>query len=331
MNEVLTIRHATAGDLETIMLIFEKAKAFMRKCGNFLQWNDGYPERTLMLREIQSRHCYVCCNSGDIPVATFCLLEGPDATYSNIYDGRWLNSEPYYVVHRLATDGSVKGAGRFSMEWCLKKHPSLRVDTHADNLPMQALATELGFKKCGRIRLDDGSWRIAYQHVATGEEGIIRKVEEKDAEAINEIYNYYIENSTAIFDTEANSLEAMQKLIRQVSSSHPFLVFEEKGRVVGFCYAHQWKTKSAYARTLETTIYLTPAHSGKGIGTRLMHSLVSECRQQGVHALIACITAENANSIDFHQKLGFTQVSLFKEVGEKFGRMLDVADYELIL
>lgn len=331
MNEVLTIRLATAGDLESIMLLFEKAKAFMRKCGNLLQWNDGYPERTLMLREIQSRHCYVCCNAGDIPVATFCLLEGPDATYSNIYDGQWLDKEPYYVVHRLATDGSVKGAGRLCMEWCLKKHPSLRVDTHADNLPMQRLASSCGFTKCGRIRLDDDSWRIAYQHVATGEEGTIREVQGKDAEAINEICNYYIENSTAIFDTEANSLEAMQELIRQVSSSHPFLVFEEEGRVVGFCYAHQWKTKSAYARTLETTIYLAPAHSDKGIGTRLMNALVSECRQQGVHALIACITAENASSIDFHKKLGFTQVSSFKEVGEKFGRMLDVADYELIL
>ena len=331
MNEDFRIRLAMEGDLDTIMHIFEMAKAFMRKCGNKSQWDDGYPQRGLMTKEIKSGHCYVCCKTDGKAVATFCLIKGPDATYSKIYDGQWLDDEPYYVVHRLASDGSVKGAGRFCLEWCLERHSSLRVDTHADNLPMQRLALRCGFAKCGRICLDDGSWRLAYQHTATGKRGIIRNVNAGDAEAIAHIYNHYIKSSTATFDTETCSAESMSGLIRQVYAAYPFLVYEEEGRVIGFCYAHIWKTKSAYARTLETTIYLSPSYTCKGIGTKLMQALISECRQRGIHALIACITAENAESIAFHKKFGFTQVSLFKEVGEKFGRLLDVADFELIL
>lgn len=331
MNEDFTIRLATEGDLDTIMHIFEMAKAFMRKCGNKSQWDDGYPQRGLMTKEIKSGHCYVCCKTDGKAVATFCLIKEPDATYSEIYDGQWLDDEPYYVIHRLASDGSVKGAGRFCLEWCLKKHSSLRVDTHADNLPMQRLALRCGFAKCGRIRLDDGSWRIAFQHTAANKQGKIREVQIQDAEAIARIYNHYIEHSTAIFDTKAIGAGSIEELIRQMSAAYPFLVYEEGGCVIGFCYAHIWKTKSAYARTLETTIYLSPSYTCNGIGTKLMQALISECRQRGVHALIACITAENAESVEFHKKFGFAQVSLFKEVGGKFGRLLDVADYELIL
>ncbi len=80
-----------------------------------------------------------------------------------------------------------------------------------------------------------------------------------------------------------------------------------------------------------TTVYLTPEACHKGIGPLLMTHLIDECRRQGYHALIACITADNLSSLRFHQRLGFCQVSRFPKVGRKFGRWLDVIDLELIL
>ncbi len=327
----LTIRKAVISDLDRIMDIFDKARTFMRKSGNPTQWADGYPQQELIVKEIECGHCHVCCTTDGKDVATFCLVEGPDPTYSNIYDGRWIDDKPYHVVHRLASDGSVKGAGRFCMEWCLARCASLRVDTHADNRPMQDLALHCGFIQCGRIRVENGSWRIAYQHVADNEKGRIRTVCRQDAKAIADIYNGYVTQSTATFDTEAQSTEEMEKLIQHVSETYPFIVYEEGGKVLGFCYAHLWKARSAYRQTLETTIYLSPAQRGKGIGMKLMHVLMEKCRKLGFHALIACITGDNHESIAMHQKLGFKQVSCFKEVGIKFGRRLDVVDYEFLL
>ncbi len=98
-----------------------------------------------------------------------------------------------------------------------------------------------------------------------------------------------------------------------------------------FRYARPWKERAAYNKTLETTVYLSPRYQGKGVGKLLMSKLIEECAKRGDHVLIACITAENEASRMFHSKLGCKQVSLFENVGIKFGCELDVADYELQL
>lgn len=103
-----------------------------------------------------------------------------------------------------------------------------------------------------------------------------------------------------------------------------FLIFK-------YCYAHLWKEREAYSKTLETTVYLTPESCHKGIGNLLMCRLIDECRSRGYHALIACITADNYSSLRMHESLGFRQVSRFHEAGLKFGRRLDIIDLELVL
>lgn len=82
---------------------------------------------------------------------------------------------------------------------------------------------------------------------------------------------------------------------------------------------------------METTVYLSPAVVGRGIGTLLMKNLIEECRLSEYKALIACITEGNSESMALHKKLGFKQVSFFEKVGFKFGRWLNVIDYELLL
>jgi len=160
---------------------------------------------------------------------------------------------------------------------------------------------------------------------------MIRPVTLQDAPDIVAIYNEYIAHSTITFDMNPLTAQEMQQRISEISQRYPYFVYEEDGIVEGYCYAHAWKEKEAYNRTLETTVYLSPAFTGKGIGRELMQRLTDECRRRGVHALIACITSENTASCHFHASLGFRQVSSFKEVGMKFGRWLDVDDYELIL
>lgn len=160
---------------------------------------------------------------------------------------------------------------------------------------------------------------------------MIRPVKLQDAKAITDIYNEYILHSVATFDTEPLEEEEMRSRLGNISEHFPYFVYETDNKVVGYCYAHGWKERTAYRYTLETTVYISPAHTGKGIGKQLMQQLIKACREGGYHALIACITEGNEASNRLHEKLGFKQVSHFRQVGLKYGRRLDVVDYELIL
>ena len=160
---------------------------------------------------------------------------------------------------------------------------------------------------------------------------MIRRVELQDAKAITTIYNEYVRHSVATFETEPLHEEEMRSRIAAIAARFPYFVYEEEGEIVGYCYAHPWKEKAAYAHTLETTVYLSPGQVGRGIGKLLMKRLIEECRRDGYHALVACITEANEASNALHLGLGFKQVSHFEKVGLKFGRWLDVMDYELLL
>lgn len=159
----LNVRKAVMDDLDRLMEIFAAAKRFMADTGNPGQWVAGYPQRELMAGEIASSWCYVCETEEGRMVATFCLIPGPDPTYSYIEDGAWPDDRPYYVIHRLASDGTCRGVGSFCLDWCFSRCPCLRVDTHADNRVMQGLLARNGFVRCGIIYLKNGSPRIAYQ------------------------------------------------------------------------------------------------------------------------------------------------------------------------
>lgn len=159
---------------------------------------------------------------------------------------------------------------------------------------------------------------------------MIRYATEADGAEIAEIYNYYVAHTTASFDFDA--VDAADMVAKMKSCRPAFLVeVGNDGRVEGYCYAHLWKSRPAYAHTLETSVYVRPDCRHKWIGMRLMGRLIAECRQDGVGVLIACITDDNEASVALHGKLGFEQVSHFKGVGRKFGRILGVVDMELVL
>lgn len=160
----LEIRHTAPADLPRLLEIYEAARAFMVRTGNPHQWAEkGWPPADIIEEDIVAGRSYVCTADGR-PVACFLYLYGQDVepTYAHI-EGAWISDEPYGVVHRIAADGSVPGAGTACLNWALAQHGHLRIDTHEDNLPMQNLLTKLGFKRCGIIYLEDGDPRIAYE------------------------------------------------------------------------------------------------------------------------------------------------------------------------
>lgn len=160
----------------------------------------------------------------------------------------------------------------------------------------------------------------------------IRPVTTADTEKIAEIYNHYILNTTATFETAPVSTAEMEQRIATISATNPYIVAEKQHKLLGFAFVHQWKQRQVYHITAETTIYLSPDRLRSGIGTTLLTELIRHCRQKTHYrTLIACITADNNASCKFHEKHGFVRASLFRQVGSKFGTLLDITDYQLIL
>ena len=112
--------------------------------------------------DICSGDLYVCTEDDAIE-AVFFYKEGIDPTYLKIYDGQWKNDAPYGVVHRITSSGKVKGAASFCLDWAFSQCGNLKIDTHENNVVMQNLLKKNGFTYCGRIYVDDGGERLAFQ------------------------------------------------------------------------------------------------------------------------------------------------------------------------
>lgn len=167
--EKVLIRPAGLEDLPLVMEIYDYARAFMRANGNVTQWVNGYPSEELIRQEIQDGHSFVCTDGDGEIVGTFCFILGDDPTYRQIYDGAWLNDEPYGVIHRMGTNGKRKGIAEACLDWSFQHSDNIRVDTHRDNLVMQHILEKNGFKRCGIIYVRDGTERIAYQKIVTSQ------------------------------------------------------------------------------------------------------------------------------------------------------------------
>ena len=161
----LIIRHSKKEDVATILKIYDKAKEFMRKSGNPNQWNRLYPYEELILDDIQKNASYVVCDENGEVHATFAFFLGEDPTYNVIKDGEWLNDEPYGAIHRIASDGVLRGVLESAVMFCKQHTNNLRIDTHHDNKVMQHLLEKNGFTRCGIIFIETGDERIAY-HLA---------------------------------------------------------------------------------------------------------------------------------------------------------------------
>jgi phosphinothricin acetyltransferase len=152
----------------------------------------------------------------------------------------------------------------------------------------------------------------------------IRLARPEDAPALAAIYNHAVLETTATFDTEPKDAAERTRWLAAHDAAHPVTVAEVDGRVVGWASLTRWSDRCAYDSTAETSFYVEPASQGRGIGRALLADLVERGRAAGLHALLARITTESQPSIRLHRALGFEPVGTMRQVGRKFGRLLDV-------
>ena len=158
----MKIRKAEEKDLERILKVYAIAREYMRKTGNPTQWGTDKPQMSLLESDIEKGELFVGEENGEIHFV-FAFILGEDPTYTYIENGSWLSDEPYGTIHRIASDGVVKGAVKSAVEFGKEIINNIRIDTHENNKTMQHVLEKLGFSRCGIIYLEDGDPRIAYQ------------------------------------------------------------------------------------------------------------------------------------------------------------------------
>ena len=166
----MKFRQAKISDLDQIVEIIELSKKYFKET-KIDQWQDGYPAKEDLRRDIESGNSYVLTNKDEIVATTVISLDG-ESTYNSIFNGEWITNEDYIVMHRVAVHDKYKGKGIFKelikeaeILALNKGISSIKIDTHRDNISMQRAVVKNDFKKCGIIYLEDGSERIAFEKV----------------------------------------------------------------------------------------------------------------------------------------------------------------------
>ena len=159
---------------------------------------------------------------------------------------------------------------------------------------------------------------------------MIRHVRLSDAQAIAEIYNYYIKDTAVSFEYIPLTVDQMTERIRKINQDYPYIVWEEGGQILGYAYVARWKERKAYDFAVESSIYLHKDHGGKGIGKQLYAELIKLSFEEDIHSIIAGIALPNEGSIALHKSFGFRKVGAFEEVGWKFNQWHSVEYWELI-
>ncbi len=158
----------------------------------------------------------------------------------------------------------------------------------------------------------------------------IRGAEPGDLEELNDIYNHYVRETHLTFDVEPVTLEARRAWFAHYAPTgrHRLLVAVEPHRLLGYASSSPYRDRDAYDPSVETSIYLAPDVTGRGIGPALYEALLDELEGEDVHRAYGGIALPNPASINLHERLGFSNVGHFTEQGRKFGQFWDVVWYE---
>jgi L-amino acid N-acyltransferase YncA len=153
----------------------------------------------------------------------------------------------------------------------------------------------------------------------------IRQAVECDAPALAQIYNHYVLTSVATFETEVVDSQEMSRRVCERLEKHDWLVATVDGRIVGYAYYGAFRPRAAYSHTVESTVYVAAEAVGQGFGHALYHELIDSAEAKGFAQMIGVIALPNAPSIALHERLGFNEAGVLREVGFKLGRFVDVS------
>ncbi|MEI8242907.1 MAG: N-acetyltransferase family protein [bacterium] len=159
----------------------------------------------------------------------------------------------------------------------------------------------------------------------------IRHATPADLPAINAIYNHYVLHSTCTYQLEAETNADRLAWFERHGAAHPVIVAEQEHRVVGWGSLSPYRTREAYRRTVENSVYVRQGCQRQGIGSRLLADLITRATAIGHHAIIAGIDSEQVGSLVLHVRHGFVEVGRLREVGFKHGRWLDVVYMERLV
>ena len=160
---------------------------------------------------------------------------------------------------------------------------------------------------------------------------LIRAATPDDADQIASIYNHYIEHTVITFEELPVTAADMRTRLETGLALYPWLVAELEHEISGYAYATQWKPRSAYRNTVETSVYVAPAHSRQGLGEALYRALLEHLCDEGFHCALGGIALPNDASVSLHEKLGFRKVGELEQVGWKFDRWVNVGYWQLLL
>lgn len=152
----------------------------------------------------------------------------------------------------------------------------------------------------------------------------IRMIEEKDIQAVLDIYKPYIETTAITFETEVPTYEEFAQRVNHKLEQFPWLVYEEEGKILGYAYASLMRERAAYSWDAELSVYLQEGNHGLGIGSKLYLVLEAILKEMNFVNLYGCITYPNEKSVRLHQKLGYKAIGIFHNSGYKLGSWHDV-------
>ena len=162
---------------------------------------------------------------------------------------------------------------------------------------------------------------------------IIRKAEQRDLPELLDLYNYEAVNSVANLDLNPRTIEEWQVWFDHHNvENHPLYVAEIDGSAVGYCSLSSYRDKEAFRSTVELSIYISHNFRKRGIAAKLMAFILDEARRdERTHTVVSVITTTNEPSCKLHEKFGFENCGVIKEVGMKFGEYQDIVNYQLLV
>jgi L-amino acid N-acyltransferase YncA len=153
---------------------------------------------------------------------------------------------------------------------------------------------------------------------------IIRDALLDDLPGITAIYNEAIVETVATFDTEPKTQDEQKAWFMDHGKRNPIIVADDSGVIAGWAALSKWSDRCAYSDAAEISLYVRKNYQGQGIGRKLMKAVLNKGRKAGLHTVLARIAEGNEISVHLHQAMGFQLIGVMKEVGQKFGRLIDV-------